>query len=74
MYLITQSYVSNYIKLTQAFQNNLAEYAFHFNRRKFPNVGMIFSRLMLMTVKSAPITWDKIPWDIDPLSEYFAGT
>jgi transposase-like protein len=53
-------------------QNYLDEYAFRFNRRKSKSIGKIFMRIVQQVVRSTKITGDKIKWDLDPLSEYFA--
>ena len=53
-------------------QNYLDEYVFRFNRRKSSNIGMKFMRIVQQAVKTAPIKWEKIQWDIDPISEYYA--
>jgi len=53
-------------------QNYLDEYVFRFNRRKSANIGMKFMRIVQQAVKTAPINWKKILWDIDPISEYYA--
>ena len=53
-------------------QRYLDEYVFRFNRRKSKSIGKKFMRIVQQVVKSAKITYQKIRWDIDPLSEYFA--
>lgn len=53
-------------------QNYLDEYVFRFNRRKSSNIGMKFMRIVQQAVKTAPIKWKNILWDIDPLSEHYA--
>lgn len=58
----------------QYLQNYLDEYVFRFNRRKFVNVGMKFMRIVQQAAKTAPIKWQNIKWDVDPISEYFVGT
>ena len=52
-------------------QNYLDEYVFRFNHRKSKSIGKKFMRMVQQVVKSAKITYEKIKWDIDPLSEYF---
>lgn len=53
-------------------QNYLDEYVFRFNRRKSRSIGKVFMRLVQQVVRSTKITWQNIPWDLDPLSEFFA--
>jgi len=53
-------------------QNYLDEYVFRFNRRKSKNIGKKFMRIVQQAVKSTKITYSKIKWDLDPISEYFA--
>ena len=53
-------------------QNYLDEYVFRFNRRKSKSIGKKFMRIVQQAVKSAKVTYEKIKWDIDPISEYFA--
>ena len=53
-------------------QNYLDEYVFRFNRRKSKSIGKKFMRIVQQVVKSAKVTYKKIKWDIDPISEYFA--
>jgi hypothetical protein len=53
-------------------QRYLDEYVFRFNRRKSKSIGKKFMRIVQQAVKSAKVTYDKIKWDIDPISEYFA--
>ncbi len=53
-------------------QNYLDEFVFRFNRRKSKNVGKKFMRIVQQAVISAKVTYSKITWDIDPISEYFA--
>ena len=55
-------------------QNYLDEYVFRFNRRKSKSIGKKFMRIVQQAMKTLPITWPEIPWDIDPLSEYFTTT
>ena len=55
-------------------QNYLDEYVFRFNRRKSRNIGNKFMRIVQQALKTPRITWPEIPWDLDPLSEYFAAT
>jgi len=55
-------------------QNYLDEYVFRFNRRKSNNIGKKFMRIVQQVVRSAKITWPSIPWDMDPISEYFLET
>lgn len=55
-------------------QNYLDEYVFRFNRRNSSNVGMKFMRIVQQAIKTAPIKWDKIQWDMDPISEHFLPT
>ncbi|WP_155307884.1 transposase [Desulfosarcina widdelii] len=55
-------------------QNYLYEYVFRFNRRKSKSIGKKFMRIVQQALKTPQITWPKIPWDLDPLSEYFATT
>lgn len=53
-------------------QNYLDEFVFRFNRRKSKSIGKKFMRIVQQAVKSAKVTYSEIPWDIDPISEYFA--
>lgn len=53
-------------------QNYLDEFVFRFNRRKSRSVGKVFMRLVQQVVRSTKIRWEDIPWDLDPLSEFFA--
>jgi len=53
-------------------QNYLDEYVFRFNRRKSKNIGKKFMRIVQQVVKSTKITYSKIKWDMDPISEYYA--
>ena len=53
-------------------QNYLDEFVFRFNRRKSKSIGKKFMRIVQQAVKSAKVTYEKIKWDIDPISEYFA--
>ena len=53
-------------------QNYLDEYVFRFNRRKSKSIGKIFMRIVQLVVQSAKVNYKDIPWDIDPISEYFA--
>ena len=55
-------------------QNYLDEYVFRFNRRKSLNIGKKFMRIVQQAVKTSRMTWPEIPWDLDPISEYFAMT
>jgi hypothetical protein len=55
-------------------QNYLDEYVFRFNRRKSKSIGKKFMRIVQQAVRTPRITWPNIPWDLDPLSEYFAET
>jgi len=55
-------------------QNYLDEYVFRFNRRKSKNIGKKFMRIVQQVVNSSKITWKKIQWDMDPISEYFLAT
>jgi hypothetical protein len=55
-------------------QNYLDEYVFRFNRRKSRSIGKKFMRIVQQALKTPGITWPEIPWDLDPLSEYFATT
>ena len=50
-------------------QNYLDEYVFRFNRRKSRNIGKKFMRIVQQALKSVPIAWCEIPWDLDPISE-----
>jgi len=52
-------------------QNYLDEYVFRFNRRKSKSIGKKFMRIVQPAVKSTKVTYDKIKWDMDPISEYF---
>ncbi|MDY0094413.1 MAG: transposase [Candidatus Vecturithrix sp.] len=52
--------------------NYLDEYVFRFNRRKSCSVGKVYMRLVQQVVRSTKITWQNIPWGLDPLSEFFA--
>jgi len=52
-------------------QNYLDEYVFRFNRRKSKSIGKKFMRIVQQAVKSTKVTYDKIKWDMDPISEYF---
>ena len=54
-------------------QNYLDEYVFRFNRRKSKSVGKVFMRLVQQAVQSAKITYPKIKWDLDPISEYLVS-
>jgi transposase-like protein len=53
-------------------QNYLDEYVFRFNRRKSKNIGKKFMRIVQQVLQSVTITYEKIKWDVDPISEYFA--
>ena len=53
-------------------QNYLDEYAFRFNRRKSKSIGKKFMRLVQIAMTSTKITYPKIVWDMDPISEYYA--
>jgi hypothetical protein len=53
-------------------QRYLDEYVFRFNRRKSKSIGKKFMRIVQQAVQSAKVTYEKIKWDIDPISEYFA--
>ena len=53
-------------------QNYLDEYAFRFNRRKSKSIGKKFMRLVQIAMTSTKITYPKIAWDMDPISEYYA--
>ena len=53
-------------------QRYLDEYVFRFNRRNSKSIGKKFMRIVQQAVKSAKVTYEKIKWDIDPISEYFA--
>jgi hypothetical protein len=55
-------------------QNYLDEYVFRFNRRKLKSIGKKFMRIVQQSVKTRRITWPNIPWNLDPLSEYFVET
>ena len=55
-------------------QNYLDEYVFRFNRRKSKSIGKKFMRIVQQVLKTPRITWPEIPWDMDPLSEYFLAT
>ena len=55
-------------------QNYLDEYTFRFNRRKSRSIGKKFMRIVQYVMRSSKITWDKVTWDIDPISEYFMST
>jgi len=55
-------------------QNYLDEYVFRFNRRKSNNIGKKFMRIVQQVVQSSKVTWNKIQWDMDPLSEHFLAT
>jgi hypothetical protein len=59
---------------TKYLQNYLDEYVFRFNRRKSRNIGKKFMRIVQEVVRSSKITWTKIQWDMDPLSEHFMTT
>ena len=52
-------------------QNYLDEYVFRFNRRKSKSIGKKFMRIVQQAVKSAKITYEKIQWDVDPISEFY---
>ena len=52
-------------------QRYLDEYVFRFKRRKSKSIGKKFMRIVQQAVKSAKVTYEKIKWDIDPISEYF---
>ena len=51
-------------------QNYLDEYVFRFNRHKSSNIGKKFMRIVQQALKTNPVTWREIPWDIDILSEH----
>jgi hypothetical protein len=53
-------------------QRYLDEYVFRFNRRKSKSIGKKFMCIVQQAVKSAKVTYEKIKWNIDPISEYFA--
>jgi hypothetical protein len=55
-------------------QNYLDAYVFRFNRRKSKSIGKKFIRIVQQVLKTPRITWAEIPWDLDPLSEYFVTT
>ncbi len=55
-------------------QNYLDEYVFRFNRRKSNNIGKKFMRIVQQVMQSSRVTWKKIQWDMDPISEYFLTT
>ena len=55
-------------------QNCLDEYVFRFNRRKSRNIGKKFMRIVQQALRTPRITWLQIPWDLDPISEYYALT
>jgi hypothetical protein len=55
-------------------QNYLDEYVFRFNRRKSANIGKKFMRIVQQVIRSRPITWPTIKWDMDPISEYYIVT
>jgi transposase-like protein len=55
-------------------QNYLDEYVFRFNRRKSLNIGKKFMRIVQQAVHSFPVTWDKINWDLGPISKFLAVT
>jgi transposase-like protein len=52
-------------------QNYLDEYVFRFNRRKSKSIGKKFMRIVQQVVNSTKVTYSKIVWDMDPISEYF---
>jgi hypothetical protein len=53
-------------------QNYLDEYVFRFNRRKSRNIGKKFMRIVQQALRTPCITWLQIPWDLDPIFEYYA--
>lgn len=53
-------------------QNYLDEYVFRFNRRKSKSIGEKFMRIVQQVIKSCNIRNKDIPFDLDPLSEYFS--
>ena len=53
-------------------QNYLDEYVFRFNRRKSKSIGKKFMRIVQQVVRSTKITYNKIKWDVDPISEFYA--
>jgi hypothetical protein len=55
-------------------QNYLDEYVFRFNRRKSKSIGKKFMRIVQQVLKTPRISWPEIPWDVDPISEYFLTT
>ena len=55
-------------------QNYLDEYVFRFNRRKSKSIGKKFMRIVQQAVNALPVTWDKIHWDLDPISKFLAIT
>ena len=55
-------------------QNYLDEYVFRFNRRKSLSIGKKFMRIVQQAVKSDPVTWGNIQWNLDPISKFIAVT
>ena len=53
-------------------QNYLDEYIFRFNRRKSRSIGKKFMRIVQQVVQSIKIIKEDIPFDLDPISEYFS--
>ena len=53
-------------------QNYLDEYVFRFNRRKSKSIGKKFMRIVQQIMKSCNIRKKDIPYDLDPISEYFS--
>lgn len=53
-------------------QNYLDEYVFRFNRRKSKSIGKKFMRLVQQVVKSCKISNEDIPFDLDPISEFYS--
>jgi transposase-like protein len=52
-------------------QNYLDEYVFRFNRRKSKYIGKKFMRIVQQVVSSVKLRCQDIPWDLDPISEFF---
>jgi hypothetical protein len=52
-------------------QNYLDAYVFRFNRRKSRNIGKKFMRIVQQALKTPGIIYTQIPWDLDPISEYY---
>jgi hypothetical protein len=53
-------------------QRYLDEYVFLFNRRKSKSIDKKFMRIVQQAVKSIKIAYEKMKWDIEPASKYFA--